>query len=83
VKRGPPSQHLFNQLFDSIKSGRISEPGRQATVMLDLLIDLNALLTHFQLPHAASIWQPYLAVSYKTMKPLFCSFSNWPLPNSD
>jgi hypothetical protein len=51
VKRDLPSLHPFNQLFDSIKGGLICEPGRQEMVMLDLLIDLNTLLTHSLVPH--------------------------------
>jgi hypothetical protein len=51
VKRGLPSLHPFNQLFDSFKGGLICEPRRQDTVMLDLLVDLNTLLTHSLVPH--------------------------------
>jgi hypothetical protein len=67
VKRDLLCLHLFNQLFDSIKGCLICEPGRQATIMLNLLVDLNALLTHSQFRNRFS----YLAVSYKTKKPRF------------
>jgi hypothetical protein len=80
VKRGLPGLHPLNQLFDSIKGGLICEPGRQETVMIDLLIDLNKC-SHIPWFHilrvdlAATFGPPY-----KTMKPLFCSFPKGTTP---
>jgi len=46
VKCGLLSMHPLDQMFDPVKEWLICDPGRHETVMLDLLVDLNALLTH-------------------------------------
>jgi hypothetical protein len=46
MERGLPGTHLRYQFLDPIKRGLIGDPRRQALVMLDLLVDLYALLTH-------------------------------------
>jgi hypothetical protein len=48
VKRGLLSLHLLDQSLDPIKHCLVGDSGRHALVILDLLVDLNALLTHFQ-----------------------------------
>ncbi|HTF63569.1 MAG TPA: hypothetical protein VK638_12770, partial [Edaphobacter sp.] len=40
------SLHPLNQFLDPVKKGLVGGVGRYNTVMLDLLVDLNALLTH-------------------------------------
>jgi hypothetical protein len=40
------SLHPLNQFLDPVKKGLVGGVGRYDTVMLDLLVDLNALLAH-------------------------------------
>jgi hypothetical protein len=40
------SLHLLYQFLDPIKQRLVSDSGRHALIILDLLVDLNALLTH-------------------------------------
>ena len=47
------SLHPLNQMFDPIKDRLIRDAGRHETVMLNLPVDLVALLTHDPAPKAA------------------------------
>jgi hypothetical protein len=40
--------HLLYQFFDPIKCRLIGDPGRQAAVMLDLAVEFDTLVAHFQ-----------------------------------
>jgi hypothetical protein len=44
------SLHLLYQRFDTIKSTLVSYSSREVLVMLNLAVDLNALLTHCYAP---------------------------------
>jgi hypothetical protein len=46
MKRQLLSQHPLNQFLDPINHLLIRDEGRRVPVMLDLLVNLNALLTH-------------------------------------
>jgi hypothetical protein len=46
MKRQLLSQHPLNQFLDPINHLLIRDEGRHVPVMLDLLVNLNALLTH-------------------------------------
>jgi hypothetical protein len=46
MKHNLPSLHPLYQFLDPIKRSLIGDPGCHVLVMLDLLVDLNALLTH-------------------------------------
>jgi hypothetical protein len=50
VERRLLGNHPLYQFLDPIKHWLICDPGRHETVMLDLLVDLDALLTHISYP---------------------------------
>lgn len=46
VKQGLPGLQPLYQFLDSVKRSLIGDPGCHALILLDLLVDLNALLAH-------------------------------------
>jgi hypothetical protein len=46
VKRGLLSLHFFNEFFDPLICQRVRYSGDKASIVLDLLVEFDALLTH-------------------------------------
>jgi len=65
----------FDQNLDPIEHSLIGDPERHTLEMRDLAVEFVALLTHCGVPHLRAD-PAIMAVSYKTIKPLLCSFSN-------
>jgi hypothetical protein len=65
VKRELLSLHPLNQFLNPIKQWLIGDAGRHDTVMVDLLVDLDALLTHVPLLQAGMPTGATCATHYK------------------
>jgi hypothetical protein len=61
------------QFLDPVNRGLVGDAGRQAPVMLDLAVDLDAPITHCNSAFARG--GPSVAVPNKTTKRLICSFN--------
>jgi hypothetical protein len=46
VKRGLLRLHFFNEFFDPLIRERVRYSGHKASIVLDLLVEFDALLTH-------------------------------------
>lgn len=55
VKRGLLYLYLLYQFLDPINCTLIVDPGRQALVSLDLLVEFDAFFTHWYFPHSRVI----------------------------
>jgi hypothetical protein len=72
VKRSFFRLQTGDQFFDSIKHSPVVHSGRYPLVMLDLAVEFDALLTHFQFRIARGGRLP-LAAFNKMPKRLICS----------
>jgi hypothetical protein len=73
VKRGLLGFHLLHQFFDPIDRKLVADRRGYALVVLDLAVEFDTLVTHFQFRIRPRNWQSILAAAYKTPNRRVCS----------
>jgi hypothetical protein len=76
MKRGFLCLHPRYQFYDRIKGELICNPGRHALVMLDLAVELDALVAHWNPARIVKRSSPYWLPDLKTIASKNCSLKN-------